>query len=381
MANEIRAAIARQGVEVLEYPKHDQATHVLFITHPSRPPGWYKNQSVTLFSMWETTQLPFEHLTSVPLYDKILVPCQTNKELFEQVNPNVSVVPLGCDYDLWSITPHVMSHPFTVITGGAGSLRKGFDASFRVFTKFSDWVEKMGHPSPRLIIKGTANLSSPRDNITVVTERLSAEDEKALYDTAHVYLGLSRGEGWGMIPHQTIASGKPTILTDAAGHAEFSQYGIPIPWHPMESVNEIVGRSGDWWSPDEDVALDALKEVFLDYPLFAERAANSAEGIHEFTWDRTATEILNNLPDQKGEIGEWVDCPQTLLAMFVVKPCEANIGGQAFRFQPGVQYNVTADVKRVMYDAGFVDPACLDPFEKAILSNPTPKNIDEGFAA
>jgi len=380
MVHEIRAALERAGVEVVDYER-DCKDPILFTCPPQRPEGWWEGQSVSLLTMWESTELAMDHLTAVPLFDRVLVPSEQNLSMFSRINPNTTKFTLGCDYDLWSITPHVMSDPFTVITAGRGGRRKGIDISIKVFRRFSDYIVRKGYPRPRLIIKSPVNLSKKYDDIIVVDEVLSEEDEKKLYDSAHVYLGLSRGEGWGMIPHQTIASGKPTILTDAHGHAEFAKYGLGIGWREVKAETEIVGRSGNWWEPSEDQAFDTLIAVFENYGHYAALALKNAEKIREFTWDRTAQEILRALPKQGKVTDKWFVCPQTYLSLRVTKPIDCNIGDRSHSFVPNKEYNVTADVKRVLYDAGYVDPSCVDPFEKAIYEKPRPQSIDEGFAA
>ena len=381
MANEIIAALVRAGVEVVSYDEKNKSPYVLFICPAHRPEGWWEGQSINLLTMWETTELAAEHLAAVPLFERILVPSEQNREMFAKTNPNTFKFTLGCDYDIWKITPHVMSDPFTVITAGKGGRRKGVDVSIKVFRRFSNYVVAKGFPRPRLIIKSEVNLSKKYDDIVVVDEVLSEEDEYKLYASAHVYLGLSRGEGWGMIPHQTIAQGKPTILTDAHGHAEFSKYGLGIGWRPMKAETEILGRAGEWWDPDEDQAFDTLVAVFNDYSRYAADALKNAEGIREFTWDRTAKEIIENLAEPGEITGKWIQCPQTYLSLQVKTKVDCDIAGKSHSFVPGRRYNVTADVKRIIHDAGYLDPACIDPFEKAIYEKPRPSNIDEGFAA
>lgn len=381
MANEIRAALERQGVEVVDHTRDDKSPYVLFMCPAHRPEGWWEGQSINLLTMWETTGLAADHLVALPVFDKILVPSEQNREMFAKSNPNTAKFTLGCDYDTWSITPHVMSDPFTVITAGKGGRRKGIDVSIKVFRRFSNYMIAKGYPRPRLIIKSEVNLSKKYDDIVVVDEVLSEEDEYKLYASAHVYLGLSRGEGWGMIPHQTIAQGKPTILTDAHGHAEFSKYGLGIGWRPMKAETEILGRAGEWWDPSEDQAFDTLVAVFEDYDRYVNLFKKHAQGIREFTWDRTAKEIIENLAEPGEITGKWIQCPQTYLSLQVKTKVGCNIAGKSHSFVPGRRYNVTADVKRIIHDAGYLDPACIDPFEKAIYEKPRPSNIDEGFAA
>jgi hypothetical protein len=181
-----------------------------------------------------------------------------------------------------------------------------------------------------------------------------------------------------MIPHQTIAQGCPTILTDAAGHAEFSHYGIPVPWHEVPAINEIVGRSGSWWEPDFAEAFSLLMDVYERYPAYAAHALKGAEGIREFTWDRTAKEILEAVGSESRQVSdEWVECPQLYLSIRVLRPLSCTIGPSSYSFVPGKEYNVSADVKRVLYDSGYLDPECVDPWEKATYDKYIPPVIDQ----
>ena len=383
MAFEIIDALERAGVTVEKYDLDapDPAPYVMFMCPPQRPENWYEGQHVSLLTMWESTELAFEHLAVLPLFDQLIVPSRQNYEMFAQVNNNTVQIPLGCDYDIWKYTPREKTDPFTIISAGRGARRKGIDVSIKVFKRFRKIIKDEGFPAPRLILKAKCNLSNPDPDIIVFDEQMSDQEEADFYAKAHVYLGLSRGEGWGMIPHQTIAQGMPKILTDAHGHAEFAKYGIGINHGWCSAENEIVGRTGDWWEPDEDQALLALLDVFHNYKTHLATAKESAEKIKEFTWDRTAQEIIASLPKKpaKFKVGELVHAPQSRLTLKVIHPIDCNIGDRMYSFKPGKEYQVTSDVKRVLYDANYVDPSCIDPFEKAIYIQSKPKHIDEGI--
>jgi len=381
MTNEIKAALERAGVEVLPYDRSVKADYILFACPPQRPEGWWKGQKVVLLTMWESSELAFEHLTSVPLFDKILVPSVQNMEMFSKINPDTEMFTLGCDYDTWRYVPRSKTEPFTVITGGKGGRRKGIDIAIKVFRRFSSTIQHQDYPAPRLIIRSGVTLSKKYDDIVVMDETLSEEDEAALYATGHAYLGLSRGEGWGMIPHQTIAQGMPTILTDAHGHKAFSHLGLPVSWTEVPAETEVVGRSGNWWEPDEDEALAHLLDVFYNYDEHLKLAAKNAEYIRSLTWDLTAEQILAALPEPEEITDEWVVCPQTYLTVRVTGRISCSIAEQDHTFLPGEEYQVTADVKRVLFDAGYLEDSCIDPFERAQYLKPKPAFIDEGIAA
>jgi len=368
MSAEIVAAIKRAGVEVVDHPD-SSVENVLFMTPPHRPDGWYKGQKSTILTMWETTELAFEHNAGVPNYDTVIVPSKANHDLFSKVNPNTHFVPLGCDYEQWAPVKREYGDPFTVITSGQGGRRKGIDISIRVFKRFREIIKVKGFPAPRLLIKSVVSLENPDPGILVFDSPMSVDEELSFYASGHVYLGLSRGEGWGMIPHQTIAQGMPTILSNAHGHASFARFGLGVDCGWMEAENGVWGRNGNWWAPDEEQALAHLLDVFENYSQHAEAAMINAGAIRSvFTWDRTAEEILKLMTSSPDfTAGEWYECPQRYLNLRVDKPIDANIGGAQHNFFPGRDYDVTADVKRVMYDAGYVDESCLDPAERGFL--------------
>ena len=380
MADEICNAFERKGVEVVDYSDKDMTSHIMFMAPPQRPTNWYKGQHVSLVTMWESTELAFDHLGTLPLVDTIFVPSQQNLAMFSRVNPNTHLITLGCDYDLWKYTPRSKSEPFTIITAGKGARRKGFDTAIKVFKAFRTRLVAGGFPAPRLVIKSDTTLKNPDPDIIVLNERMSAEEEANFYAKGHVYLGLSRGEGWGMIPHQTIAQGMPTILTDAHGHKAFSHLGIGIGHGFCPAENEIVGRSGSWWEPNENEAFEALLDVFYNYESHLTRAKKNAEEIKLLTWDVTAEQILSKLPELPDSISstEKVIAPKAYLSLKVKSPIQCNIGPKDFQFIPGREYQVTPDVKRVMYDSGYLDESCLDVYEKATYNKPK-VFIDEGL--
>jgi glycosyltransferase involved in cell wall biosynthesis len=382
MADELCNAFERAGVDVVEYDRNgrDKTSHIMFMCPPQRPENWYEGQHVSLVTMWESTELAFEHLGILPLIDQVFVPSEQNLEIFSKVNPNTSLFHLGCDYGVWNYTPRSFSEPFTVIASGKGARRKGIDVSIKVFKRFRQNIQAKGYPAPRLIIKSDVNLKNPDLGIIVIDERMTPEEEAAFYAKGHVYLCPSRGEGWGMIPHQTIAQGMPTILTDAHGHKAFAHLGIPIGHDWCKAENEIVGRTGNWWEPNEDEALTALEDVFYHYELHLERAKINAQKITEFTWDRGAAEILSKLPHLPDTVksNKEVIAPKAYLTLKVNRAIQCNIGAGNYHFVPGKEYQVSPDVKRVMYDAGYLDESCLDVFERALYEKPK-VHIDEGI--
>ena len=120
--------------------------------------------------------------------------------------------------------------------------------------------------------------------------------------------------------------------------------------------------------------------MFYNYESHLTRAKKNAEEIKSLTWDATAEQILSKLPELPDSISstEKVIAPKAYLSLKVKSPIQCNIGPKDFQFIPGREYQVTPDVKRVMYDSGYLDESCLDVYEKATYNKPK-GFIDEGL--
>ena len=230
MGREIVHALNRAGVETHhctspdddDLPVHKNS---LWMGAPSHIKGWWKGQITHCLTMWEATGVPPGFRENVQDLDTIIVPSQQNYELFTQWHHNVKKVPLGINPQHWNYRkrPRVRDE-FRFFTAGQAH-RKGIDIAIKAFnTVFGGYTPTASDPRPRLIIKDRGVRASPASSDGTRTCRpargsprsratISAWDEIELYANAHVFLGLARGEGWGLMPFQAMAQGCPTILS------------------------------------------------------------------------------------------------------------------------------------------------------------------------
>ena len=201
-------------------------------------------------------------------------------------------------------------------------------------------------------------------NIEHVTGRLEAVDERDLYASAHCYLQPSRGEGFGLQPLQAIALGRPTILTNAHGHAAYADLGIPLGWSPSKADYFIYGDAGQWWEPDFDELCVAMWDVYKNYSKHQERAKWAAGQVAKhWKWSDTV-EKFQAIIDPIIAIpfsgsGEWTEPTRRLYPIVCTDRFETEICGRTLIFEPGQEYYESADVKRILFDAGKLDPVCL----------------------
>ncbi len=335
------------------------------ISVPSHHMGHWSGQHSAIITMWEATVLPPGFRENLHDFDTIIVPSQQNVELFSKYHDNVQLMPLGVDPALWHyIAPAPPEREFRFLISGRGS-RKGGDLAFKAFH------EVFGHsydwdPAPTLIMKsrqGHSEFFSPQ--IQQVVGNLSAEEERDLYASAHCYIQPSRGEGFGLQPLQALALGRPTILTNAHGHAGYADLGIGIDWDYAETDEFMFGYAGEWWEPKLEDLCEAMWDVYKNWGTHADRAkANSEIVTRDWTWAKTTDRFVEILGPEmdKPYAGDGTWTTSTRLLYKVITWCDysCDIAGRQLFFEAGKEYWESADVKRILYDGGKLDNACLE---------------------
>lgn len=341
---------------------------VLWVSKPAHATGWWKGQRSVMLTMWEATKLPDTFREALHNFEQIIVPSMQNFELFSRYHPNVKYVPLGFDPEVWKYRKRQEpGRYFRYLIGGSGT-RKGTDLAVKAFTRLWGKEGSWGSgPEPRLLMKSPKGEGWARGDgrIEMISGRISGAEEADLYGAAHCYLQPSRGEGFGLQPLQAIAQGCPTVLTDAHGHGSFAHLGWPVGWTLAKSTYFIDGDAGDWWEPNLDDLCDQMRWIYDHYSDACEQAARSSEIAHrDFTWENCANGVLDaigrdNLGPYEGP-EEWFQPELKLFSLVTRENFPCDIGGRSYYFQAGQEYWTFADVKRVLFEAGKLDPACLN---------------------
>lgn len=357
-------AIRRLGVTVSNDIEGDPAGTVLLCSTPAHLRKYRKGQRLTVLTMWESMNLPEAFRESLHLFDTVIVPSEQNVELFSAYHDNVHYVPLGIDPQVWKPTPRKpFERRFVFLVGGSGP-RKGVDLAYKAFrAAFPDGSWGDG-PEPWLYIKSPRTNPFHGERIMQINGKLSDEDEVALYADAHCYLQPSRGEGFGLQPLQALAQGCPTILTAAHGHMAFARYGLGVSATATNTIpgSFMYGEAGQWWEPSLDELTAQMRHVYDQYELERNIAWTNAAYIGQsLTWDRCAEGILGALPLLAPYVGDgsWLVPEQKLYRVVLNRHHAADIAGSSYRWEPFTDYYVPADIKRILFDGGFLDPSCV----------------------
>lgn len=381
---ELAAALSKLGIEVYDDQPtppetrrpHEVKAHVnqapgptnvvAWVSTPSHAHGWFKGQYPVIFTMWEAQRLPESFRETLPEFECVVVPSHQNVELLSRYHDNVHFAPLGVNPDIWHYEHREPPQSeFRFLCSGSGS-RKGTDLTYRAFQKVFGKEGSWGSgPVPYLIMKSPKGGEFRGPRIEVVTGRLSQEAEVDIYASAHCYVGPSRGEGFGLMPLQALAQGTPTILTAAHGHDSYAHLGYGLSSVPAKSAYFIFGDAGDWWEPSFDELCEYLKWVYENYEQALDQGKSAAAVVaNEFTWADTAARFIDAVGADRlatpysGE-GGWHEPVRLRYEVRVNRPWKAEIAGRCFVFKPGESYMELADVKRILWESGILDPICI----------------------
>ncbi len=331
----------------------NDAERVVFALRPNLVKGWMSDQKPALLTMWETNWLPPEFSEYLHHFDTIVVPSIHNWELFSAFHDNVRVVNLAVDRNIYFPVDREPNEKFRIVCGGSEWHRKGLDVVLEVFNE-------MALPDCELHIKivppylsAPENLSYP--NVVVHKRWMTPEQEADLMRSADVFVSVSRGEGFGLMPLQAISAGVPTIVSNAHGHREFSDLATHrISTKSVPTNNGVWKDMGDWDEPNRDELRDAIFDCYNNREKYANQAKLTAPETSVFNWDVAATELVKAVkPTSHKASGSFVPLEPTC-EVEVTKHVQAQIGKHYVDLSPGTKHRVVLNVRDVLRKSGVI---------------------------
>lgn len=331
----------------------DDAEHVVYALRPNLIKGWDKDQKPSLLTMWETNWLPPEFSDYLHNFEKVIVPSLHNFDLFSAYHPNVHVIPLGVDRNIWYPKPMPRGDKYKILCGGSEWFRKGLDVVLETFLE-------LNLPDAELHIKIVPpHLFAPKDlnypNVVVHDQWMTEEEERDLVCSMDCFISVSRGEGFGLMPLQAISAGVPTILSDAHGHREFSDLATHrIPTTSVPTAKGVWQNMGDWDEPDREALAKAIKDVGKNRKRYRQQAETHAPETAAFNWDTAANQLLQIVkPSAKRVASNWLPFEPTI-EIQVNRPIKATIGAHSIDLKPGITYPVVLNVRNVLRASGYL---------------------------
>lgn len=299
-------ALQESGVKVA-YDSKDSRCHISFIQ-----PEFYSgnlDQYRVGYTPWESSVVPDGWKDIMPQMQEIWTPSQYCVDIFEEnkLNKIIRKVPHGIDPEIWKIQNRYLTDKFIFLHIGGPTARKGGQ---RVVDAFLDLFD--GNDDVMLILKSNENTecrfyengvdfksAAYHPQIASIGYQVSTEDLVKIYNKAHCLVYPTNGEGFGLIPFQGIATGLPTIVTNATACADFAEMSVPLNSKPAPGVGVHLG---DWVDPDLDDLRDKMKYVYDNFNDVKEKTLHSARVIHNTqTWYHVAQQIVQIFGDKLEE--------------------------------------------------------------------------------
>jgi glycosyltransferase involved in cell wall biosynthesis len=296
-------ALQEHDVKVA-YDDRSAKCHVSFIQ-----PEFYSgnlDQYRIGYTPWESSVVPDSWEGTMSQMQEIWTPSQYCVDIFEENNLNkiIRKVPHGIDPELWKIENRYLTDKFVFFHVGGPTARKGGQ---RVVSAFLDLFD--GNDDVMLILKSNEDTecrfyengvdfksASAHPQIVSINYQVAVEDLVRLYNRSHCLVYPTNGEGFGLIPFQGIATGLPTIVTNATACADFAELSVPLDSKPAKGVGIHLG---DWVEPDADDLRDKMRYVYDNYNEVKEKTLESARLIHNTqTWHHVAAQVIDILGEK-----------------------------------------------------------------------------------
>ena len=179
-----------------------------------------------IYTMFESDKIPDDWVEYLEAADKVLVPSKWCQEVFKKAGIETEVLPLGYDAETYQYIERPIKSKtrenFTFLHYNAFNIRKGFPEVLKAFTK----AFKRDEPV-RMIFKTTQNtlpfplVQSEYPHIEVIKGKFNAVEMSELLARSDCFVFPSRGEGFGITPLETMATGMSCILPNAHGLSEY----------------------------------------------------------------------------------------------------------------------------------------------------------------
>lgn len=234
-----------------------------------------------MMTPWESTALPLGWAEVMNTADEVWTPSPLIAEWFKNwggITKPIYVYEHGID-PIWTPKKRTVEEKFRFLHHGFEGLRKGGRETLKAFRKAfpsNNDVELVMKTIPSGWKIGWFN------KVSIINDHLSVPDLVDLYHSCNAYVYPSWGEGFGMTPHQALATGMPTItVPDWAPFSKFldSRLNIsaelaPSPWQNL--------HPGLMFQPDIDDIVDKMRFVYSNY-----------DSVHDFAQD-TAPKLIEN---------------------------------------------------------------------------------------
>lgn len=307
--------------------------HIAVHLTPAERFKYIKGKFNILFTMWEFLELPNVYIASLNRADAIIVPCSFNKELFRKYTDRPIFVcregVISEDYPYYERNLH--DGKFRFLWSGAPNQRKGYPfviEATKVFENFhnveiyikttsknlsresmieaaqeikdKDYQKERLEVIDRIVERipkmeqyaSSLNRFGKHQNIIFDTRKLTIQELRDLYNSAHCFIMPSFGEGWGLTLCEAMATGCPAIAPPITGIKDYfdNDVGYEINYGMVTlDIRQNYGIKTLSFVPNINDFIDKMFLVMSNYGQALKKGKRASDRIHsKFTWKTSA---------------------------------------------------------------------------------------------
>lgn len=256
------------------------------------------------FTMHETTKLPAMGPHLLNAADVVIVPCQFNADTFSAcgVTKPIRVVPLGINTEAFNWKPFPVDDRCVFGAAGRmahGGVRKGLvDVVYAFKRAFGRKVKDVALKVKCYPDCPVAKADTKDPRIEIMPAHLPEEALAQWFESLTCFVSVARGEGWGLMQQQAMATGRPLLSPKFGGVREFfdETCGFVLP-HKLEPAKAAYEGQGHWAEVSDDDLISAMRLVYNRQSFMPEIGAQAAKRAAMFSWRASNEQLVSVLQE------------------------------------------------------------------------------------